>query len=501
MNPILDRTTAAKCILSPIHFLKLARNKHLLLCLAMLLDLQCSAGTVRHYYIAAEDVTWDFAPSDRDLISNRELPQNIRLIGTKWKKTKYVEYTDDSFTQRKPQPAWIGILGPVIRAEVGDIVIVDFFNKSAKPHNIHPHGLKYDKDSEGALYLPFGSGARVLPGQKFRYRWIADRTSGPLPTGPSSVVWVYHPHDDEPAETNAGMIGPIIVTAAGKAREDASPNDVDREFVALFMIFDQLQGKPEGLFYTINGYSFGNLPGLVMNNGERVRWHLLGMGDEDDLHTPHWHGNTVADGSRYTDVIELLPASMVTVDMQPENLGTWLFHCQVAEHMEQGMMATYTVHQPARACPTALRPDFWSTSDRFRVQVTNQDQRTISAVHLRVEYFVLSAANDRGFEDEWTWQTAIPPGGQQAFELQDYFRQKGLTGYFTDDSIIGWAVYPTKIEYRDGTTWTPRERGECFALSWRHGSPPVLEALPPLQPDTELPEDFPRPPSALRKRR
>jgi hypothetical protein len=30
--------------------------------------------------------------------------------------------------------------------------------------------------------------------------------------------------------------------------------------------------------HTINGYIFGNLAGLAMNNGERVRWHVLGMG-------------------------------------------------------------------------------------------------------------------------------------------------------------------------------------------------------------------------------
>jgi len=90
----------------------------------------------------------------------------------------------------------------------------------------------------------------------------------------------------------------------------------------------------------INGYVFGNLPGLVMKKGERVRWHLMGMGNEKDLHTPHWHGKTVSFRGYNTDVIELLPASMVAVDMIADNPGTWLFHCQVSDHMESGMMAT-----------------------------------------------------------------------------------------------------------------------------------------------------------------
>ena len=67
--------------------------------------------------------------------------------------------------------------------------------------------------------------------------------------------------------------------------------------------------------HSINGFIFGNLPGLVAKNGEIVRWYLLGMGNEVDLHTPHWHGKTLRYNQRNTDVIELLPGSMATADM------------------------------------------------------------------------------------------------------------------------------------------------------------------------------------------
>jgi manganese oxidase len=71
-----------------------------------------------------------------------------------------------------------------------------------------------------------------------------------------------------------------------------------------------------GLMHSINGYIFGNLRGLTMRNGEKVRWHLLGMGNEVDLHTPHFHGKTVLYKGHRTDGIELLPATMATVDMR-----------------------------------------------------------------------------------------------------------------------------------------------------------------------------------------
>jgi hypothetical protein len=31
---------------------------------------------------------------------------------------------------------------------------------------------------------------------------------------------------------------------------------------------------------------YGNLPGLTMTEGEHVRWHVLGLGNQEDLHTP-----------------------------------------------------------------------------------------------------------------------------------------------------------------------------------------------------------------------
>ena len=44
--------------------------------------------------------------------------------------------------------------------------------------------------------------------------------------------------------------------------------------------------------YAINGYLYGNLPGLKMNRDEKVAWYLMGLGDLTDIHTVHFHGQT-----------------------------------------------------------------------------------------------------------------------------------------------------------------------------------------------------------------
>ena len=77
------------------------------------------AAAPRHYYITAEDAIWDYAPSHRDLIHATELPV-IWAQKTAFRKTRFIEYSDATFTTKKPQPEWLGILGPVMRAEVGD---------------------------------------------------------------------------------------------------------------------------------------------------------------------------------------------------------------------------------------------------------------------------------------------------------------------------------------------------------------------------------------------
>jgi manganese oxidase len=87
------------------------------------------------------------------------------------------------------------------------------------------------------------------------------------------------------------------------------------------------------------------MPQPKMRVGQRVRWYLMGMGTEVDLHTAHWHANTVLVGGMRTDVINLLPASTVTAQMVPDSPGVWMFQCHVNDHISAGMMSTYLVEK------------------------------------------------------------------------------------------------------------------------------------------------------------
>jgi len=452
----------------------------ILVSLILLVFLPAAQARVRHYYIAAEDCSWDYAPSGQDLIDGRPIPA-LWTQRTKWQKSRFFEYTDSTFTVRKPQPEWLGILGPIIRAEVGDEVIVDFLNRTSRPHSIHPHGLRYDKDNEGAYYIPVAKGGLVPPRDRYTYHWFADSRSGPGPGQPSSVVWWYHPHVDSSVEINLGLLGPIIVTAQGKAKPDGSPKDVDEEFVAAFMIFDELNGRNEGLFHAINGYIFGNLPGFDMKMGERVRWHVMGMGNEKDLHTPHWHGERLTDGSRNLDVVSLLPASTVSVDMIADNPGTWMFHCHVADHMESGMMAWYTIYEPHKAeCPLqVVNASFYDGSGKFSITVKNVGAKPIQRFAMTAEHLLAPEYLRRPFDSLWNGPQPLQPGQQETIEQPAY--KKGA------DAILAWVLSPHDVLYADGSRWAPKDDHECYQVFWREKEHPDLKVLPPLQ--VELKED------------
>ncbi len=342
--------------------------------------------TTRTYYVAADEVEWDYAPSGRNEITGLALggPEAFwtapgpHRVGRVYRKAIYREYTDSTFLREEPRrPEWehLGFLGPLLRAAVGDTIRVVFRNRASFPASLHPHGVFYDKASEGAgsadgTAKEERADDAVPPGGTYTYIWPVPDRAGPADGDPSSILWMYHSHVNEPRDVNAGLMGPIIVTAREAARADATPADVDREFVVSFHEVNEnaswyleennrrYAGDPDGIeigfpafvdslgasniMQSMNGYVYGNLPGLEMWAGERVRWYLMSS-TNFEIHAPHWHGNTVVAERMRTDVAALLPMGMLVADMVPDNPGTWLFHCHVDLHLVAGMQAHYTV--------------------------------------------------------------------------------------------------------------------------------------------------------------
>jgi len=52
-----------------------------------------------------------------------------------------------------------------------------------------------------------------------------------------------------------------------------------------------------------------------------------------------------------TDVTFMAPMQMVTADMVPDDVGTWLLHCHVSFHNTEGMNVRYAVIDQSGSSP------------------------------------------------------------------------------------------------------------------------------------------------------
>ncbi len=300
------------------------------------------AGTTKEYWIAAESFRHNLVPTGRD-----------QMMGMRFASK------DSTFTAigyRAYTPGWkapipsnfdvgpnTGIPGPIIRAQVGDTVLIHFKNNDRHykwPHSVHTHGFKYTPTSDGAFVAARGKdfpGTAVKYGEDYTYTWTA------LPS--SEGTWLYHDHSVQEGLTNAGpvmemgaelgMFGMVAITGP-----TTPPADVEN-----FLFFHDLYQAdvPELAqdFDCFNGQSYlGNTQTFTAKVGQRVRWRVAALGKE--FHVFHIHGHRwQSSNGGYVDSQILGPSTTLTVEYTEDNPGTWLYHCHVTDHMAGGMVGRY----------------------------------------------------------------------------------------------------------------------------------------------------------------
>jgi len=283
----------------------------------------CAAGlapaATRGYWVTAEPVQWNAVPNELDAIHGMRFDRSQTVFPA----TVYRRYSRD---WRRP----LGrgrIPGPLVRARVGDRLLVHFLNRDTRTgnaHSMHFHGVEYAPSSDGAFVPGFsGRDGDVPVGGTYTYRLHAGRDS--------AGVWPYHDHGPAMAASLAGgMYGALSILGPRERRPD-------REFVVMF--------APFGGFQAIDGRAFvGNTPVFQSRVGDVVQWDVLAIGDEH--HTFHVHGHRWrgADGVPL-DTRTLGPAESFRVRWREDAPGTWLYHCHVESHMANGMIGLYRVRR------------------------------------------------------------------------------------------------------------------------------------------------------------
>jgi len=162
-----------------------------------------------------------------------------------------------------------GLPGPLIRARLGDRVVVHFKNELPKPTTVHWHGVRVPIEMDG---VPGISQPEVQPGESFTYDFVV-RDAG--------LFW-YHPHVMSAAQVGFGLYGPLLV----EDPDDRVPVADQLTLVLSDIGFDRrgtvdaadsggsagmVFGR-EGAYLLVNGRI---LPTLRARSGAPQRWRIV----------------------------------------------------------------------------------------------------------------------------------------------------------------------------------------------------------------------------------
>uniref|UniRef100_UPI0037E7EB91 coagulation factor V n=1 Tax=Semicossyphus pulcher TaxID=241346 RepID=UPI0037E7EB91 len=289
----------------------------------------------RHYYIAAVEIDWNYSGNDRS--------------GPTYKKVVFREYEKD-FRQAKTHPSWLGLLGPTLRAEEGETIVVTFRNMATGPHSIHPHGIAYGKQSEGAQYFDNTSlkekeDDAVQPDSEHVYYWEVMSEVSPQPSDSSCLTYTYVSHQNVVEDYNSGLIGTLLICKRGSLDELGKQVGFHQEYSFLFGVFDEKESKykpssyssDNHVKYTINGYTEGSLPDVSVCAHAPVSLHLLGMSSTAEAFSVHMNGQVLQQTGHKVSSVGLISGSSATASMVAVHTGRWLLSSQIAKHMEAGM--------------------------------------------------------------------------------------------------------------------------------------------------------------------
>jgi manganese oxidase len=205
--------------------------------------------------------------------------------------------------------------GPLLRVTEGDQVRIVLKNELPEPTVLHIHGPALPNTMDG---VPDVTQPLIQPGESFTYEFEIH------PAG----TFVYHTHHNSAVQEAKGLYGVLQVDPKG-----FQPT-YDKEY---FQVLSELGG-----FYVINGKVFPSTDPLEAKVGDRVRIHLINLGQM--AHPMHSHGFATeivaTDGHpvegpqliKYT--VNIAPGERYDLEFTADRPGAWVYHCHILSHVQ-----------------------------------------------------------------------------------------------------------------------------------------------------------------------
>jgi uncharacterized cupredoxin-like copper-binding protein len=228
--------------------------------------------------------------------------------------------------------------GPEIRVEVGDHVRVVLKNDLPMGTDVHHHGLDLPFEMDGVAPI---TQDLVRPGEDFVYEFDATKPA----------VAMYHAHHHGQMQVPNGLFGAFYVgdmpVPAGRTISGTTiPADIKIARRITMVLNDA------GVIgFSLNGKSFPATEPYAVKNGDWIEVSYFNEGMQ--IHPMHQHqfpqlviarDGIPLDQPYFADTVTVAPGERFTVLMNPNQAGTWVWHCHILNHVERetGMFGMVT---------------------------------------------------------------------------------------------------------------------------------------------------------------
>lgn len=280
-------------------------------------------------------------------VGNTPLEPVIAADGTK-EFTVTAEITDWEVEPGKIVKAWTyngQVPGPWIKVNLGDKIRLKVVNKLVLSTDLHLHGVHTPNSFDGVS--PYTQ-QMIMPGTDFTYEFVADKPA----------IGMYHAHMHGEEAVPNGMfgvfqIGDVPLPAGRTVSGIEIPDDVN-----IVQEIPMVLNDAGVIGFSLNGKSFPSTAPVVVNQNDWFLVHYFSEGLQN--HPMHMHGfpqlvvakdGIPLDQPYWADTILIGPGERYSVLVQATDIGTWVWHCHILNHVEMkdrlfGMATAVVVQDP-----------------------------------------------------------------------------------------------------------------------------------------------------------
>lgn len=230
------------------------------------------------------------------------------------------------------------IPGPWVRVDVGDEVEFNLTNETPLGTDIHWHGVSTPNEMDGVA--PYTQDP-ISSGETFTYRFQAEKPA----------IGMYHAHLHSQVSVPNGLFAPLQIGESPIPYGETISGVEIPEDLEIADEFPMVLNDAGTIGLTLNGKSFPATEPYVFTEGDWFVVHYYNEGLQS--HPMHLHqfpqlvfakDGIPLDEPYWADTINVAPGERYSVLVNPDRVGTWVWHCHILTHVEreEGMFGMVT---------------------------------------------------------------------------------------------------------------------------------------------------------------